>query len=47
MNFSEGHDIWLVSDETMDIGSDRLVGPMRVPVDYRTIMVKYTYTFML
>jgi hypothetical protein len=45
-NFSEGHDLWIVYNENMNTNLNRL-GQMLPRNQYRSVMVKYTYTFIL
>ena len=46
-NFSEGHDLWVVYNEGLNTDRDRFRDlPMLPRLDNRTVLLKYTYTFI-
>ncbi len=45
-NFREGNDLWLVYNEGFNTDRDGLTGPRRPFSQRRTLMVKYTHTFL-
>ena len=45
-NFREGNDLWLVYNEGFNTDRDGLTGPRRPLSQRRTLMVKYTHTFL-
>lgn len=45
-NFSEGRDFWLVFNEQVNTLSDELKVPRTPKLENRTILVKYTHTFI-
>jgi len=46
-NFSEGHDLWIVYNENLNTDRNRLPGIELPGSQFRTFMIKYTYTFIL
>lgn len=46
-NFSEGHDLWIVYNENLNTDRSRIPGIELPGSQFRTFMVKYTYTFIL
>ncbi len=45
-NFREGNDLWLVYNEGFNTDRDGLAGPRRPFSQRRTLMIKYTHTFL-
>ncbi len=44
-NFREGNDLWLVYNEGFNLDRDR-ADPVLPLTDDRTVLLKYTYTFL-